>query len=69
MEPSHAAWIAWLERDRLADASRPEEQAHEAMHGSAPKGYKCSDCTMDQEPCPTCYTAWWKSKHPNHQEV
>ena len=38
---------------------------HGALHVSAPKGYKCSDCTMDGEPCPDCYIAWWKKRHPD----
>jgi len=42
---------------------------HEALHASAPKGYKCADCTMDQEPCPTCYTVWWQKRHPNVKQV
>ncbi len=37
----------------------------EALHASAPAGYKCADCTMDKEPCPDCYTAWWTKRHPN----
>jgi hypothetical protein len=39
--------------------------AHPAMHASAPPGYRCSDCTMDEEPCPPCYLAWWTKRHPN----
>ena len=35
------------------------------MHKSAPEGYKCADCELDQEACPTCYAAWWKEKHPD----
>lgn len=38
---------------------------NEAKHASAPPGYKCSDCTMDDEPCPRCYTAWWQARHPD----
>ncbi len=37
----------------------------EAAHASAPEGCKCSDCSIDNEPCPTCYAAWWKKRHPN----
>ncbi len=33
--------------------------------GVTTKGYKCADCTMDNEPCPTCYAAGYKKKHPN----
>lgn len=36
------------------------------LHAAAPEGYKCSDCTIDGEACPTCYAAWWKVRHPNH---
>ena len=35
-----------------------------ALHASAPSGCKCSDCEIDQEPCPTCYAAWWRKRHP-----
>jgi hypothetical protein len=38
---------------------------HPAAHASAPTGFKCSDCTIDLEPCPRCYQAWWTAKHPN----
>jgi hypothetical protein len=46
-----------------------EEQPHDALHASAPKGCKCSDCTMDKEPCQICYSAWWKKRHPNVQNI
>jgi hypothetical protein len=36
-----------------------------AMHASAPKGYKCADCTIDKEACPDCYVCWWSERHPN----
>ena len=39
---------------------------HAALHASAPKGLCCADCTMDGEPCATCYSAWWKARHPEH---
>jgi hypothetical protein len=35
------------------------------LHASAPTGHKCADCTMDGEPCPICYAAWWEKRHPN----
>ncbi len=35
------------------------------MHSSAPEGMLCADCAMDGEPCPACYTAGWRKKHPN----
>lgn len=41
------------------------QAAHEAMHASAPTGYKCGDCTIDNEPCPTCYESAWRKRHPN----
>jgi hypothetical protein len=38
-------------------------------HASAPLGYKCADCTMDGEACPSCYEAAWRKRHPNmHHE-
>lgn len=40
-----------------------------AMHASAPEGLKCADCTLAEQPCPTCYTDWWKKQHPNVQEI
>lgn len=48
-------WIAASKRDSADGQSG-------AMHASAPEGHKCSDCTMDCEPCPTCYEAWWKTR-------
>lgn len=39
------------------------------MHASAPPDHRCSDCTIDNEPCVTCYTAWWKKRHPHHREI
>ena len=42
-----------------------EQIPHEALHASAPAEHKCADCTMDKEPCPVCYAAWWKLKHHN----
>ncbi len=44
-------------------------ETHHACHASAPAGHKCSDCTMDREPCPLCYTAWWKARHPNTKQL
>lgn len=35
------------------------------MHASAPDGYRCADCAMSHEACPTCYRAWWAKRHPN----
>ncbi len=40
-----------------------------AMHASAPEGLKCSDCTLAEQPCPTCYTEWWQKQHPNVHEI
>lgn len=42
-----------------------EEPLTKAMHASAPAGYRCSDCTIDKEPCPACYAAHWRARHPN----
>lgn len=41
----------------------------EALHASAPEGYKCSDCTIDHEPCVDCYTVWWTKRHPNVHRI
>jgi len=40
-----------------------------AMHASAPNGYKCADCTIDKIPCPRCYEIWWIHNHPNVEFV
>ena len=40
-----------------------------ALHASAPEGHKGADCSIDEEPCLTCYAAWWKQGHPHHNEV
>ncbi len=45
------------------------DSQHEAMHSSSPTDYCCADCAMDKEPCATCYTWWWKARHPEHIEV
>ena len=42
---------------------------HPALHASAPPDSKCSDCTIDKEPCPTCYAAWWTRRHPHVHEI
>ncbi len=42
---------------------------HPALHASAPTDHHCADCTMEQEPCPTCYYAWWSKRHPNTFEI
>lgn len=42
---------------------------HIALHASAPKDHKCADCTMDREPCPTCYHAWWTKRYPNTHQI
>jgi hypothetical protein len=34
-----------------------------SFHASAPPGYKCADCSMDDEPCPQCYRARWQKHH------
>lgn len=51
--------------DNAARANAAEEKLKAPLHASAPKDMMCADCTMDREPCPTCYTAWWKARHPN----
>lgn len=38
---------------------------HPALHSAAPKGCVCSDCGIDEEPCPVCYRVWWQARHPN----
>lgn len=50
---------------------RSTEKAVEtpAMHASAPQGCQCADCTMDKEPCPDCYSAWWRNRHPDTRLV
>ena len=45
------------------------EGLHGAFHASAPSGYMCADCTMSKDACPTCYTSWWKKRHPNYIEA
>ena len=50
-----------LLKDKLSDLG--EQPA--GLHESAPPGYKCSDCTIDNEPCPACYKASWVKRHPN----
>lgn len=37
----------------------------EIQHSSAPDGCRCADCYLHDDPCPQCYTAWWKKKYPN----
>ncbi len=39
------------------------------MQASAPEGHKCSDCALAEQPCPTCYGAWWQKQHPNFREI
>jgi len=41
----------------------------QALHASAPQGYKCADCTIDKEACPTCYRVWWAGRHPTTTQV
>jgi hypothetical protein len=38
---------------------------HPALHAITPEGYRCADCSIDQEPCPACYSAWWRARNPN----
>lgn len=51
--------------DAMVQAAPPAP----AMHASAPTGMKCADCYMDKEACPTCYSAWWKARHPHSQQM
>lgn len=55
--------------DLLDKAACRIEHFESALHASAPEGYKCSDCEMDKEACPRCYTAWWQNRHPNTKLV
>lgn len=57
-----------FEPRQVQPAPGPREGG-EALHASAPPGCKCSDCTIDKEACPTCYSAWWKKRHPSVQFV
>lgn len=59
--------IAWLHIPTTFKPDVPTLQA--AMHASAPQGYQCADCYMDNEPCPTCYHAWWSKRHPNTDQI
>ena len=61
------AFARGVERGRFEQAgdSSAERLANKAVeHASAPSGYKCSDCTTEDEACPTCYAAWWQKRHP-----
>lgn len=64
--------IEWI-LDELAGVERElaalRASSHPALHASAPEGHLCADCTMDKEPCPTCYSAWWSKSHPNLSQV
>ena len=51
------------------DPQLPDVPAAGALHASAPLGIKCADCTMDAEPCPTCYRTWWQMRHPHTQQL
>lgn len=46
-----------------AQLTKVEKGRDEALHASAMPGYKCSDCTIDKEPCVDCYAAWWIARH------
>ena len=56
-----------MERSHMEDQRRPE--LHPAMSASTPDGVRCPDCTVDGEPCPTCYEAWWSWNHPDVKYV
>lgn len=57
-------WWA-LRRPKLSPDSLETITIDPAVHASAPRGYLCSDCTIDKEACPTCYAVWWRRRHPN----
>jgi hypothetical protein len=65
----HARYVeAADEIVRLREAlDQPKEgkQFYLALHASAPEGMKCADCQIDGEPCPACYSAWWRKRNPN----
>lgn len=48
------------------DNSLPISPEPVPLHFNAPRGYKCSDCQIDQVACPECYAAWWKAKFPHN---
>ena len=52
-----------------AENERLKAEQDAPLHASAPVGYKCSDCSIDSEACPTCYRAWWTKRHPNVEFV
>lgn len=45
------------------------EVLEEIKHSSCAHGYKCADCLMTEEPCPSCYEHWWLNKHPNFHQI
>lgn len=61
--PFYKRWWDWL-CGKPFDADIPE-----ILHASAPAGMKCADCTMDEEPCPLCYEAWWQKRHPHTYQM
>jgi hypothetical protein len=63
-----ALWVA-SELDRLrsavAELINELERAEGALNASAMEGYTCASCALAREPCPDCYSAWWKKHHPD----
>jgi hypothetical protein len=51
---------------RWSDATGKDQAVkHPAMNASAPQGMSCIDCIAAQDPCPNCYSSWWRAKHPH----
>lgn len=51
--------------EKLGMSTAEKVNREDQQHASAPSGMKCSDCTIDGEACPACYSAWWRKRHPN----
>jgi len=63
-------WMHWAcEIERLNARLHEGKWFDLSLHASAPEGMKCADCQMDGEPCPQCYSAWWRKRHPNTHPV
>jgi hypothetical protein len=62
-EPAEAA--ALYECPSCGVAMRKRADRAWDMHASVPAGMRCADCSMDGEPCPDCYAAAWRKRHPN----
>lgn len=53
----------------LAPKKRAFSLMTQSMHASVRPGYTCADCSIDDEPCPACYAAAWRLRHPDHVTV